>query len=140
MSNTIYITDRNPTAFFEALAEKINEGFYADDSVEGAPHFDMINEVKLTRTDKPSQRNDLKEMHTVNISAFSNTTFVLDIQDAILQGFEIVPESIFISEPHAPHSIALVRPAVVEDKKEETKPESTQAPRRGGRPAKSKEA
>lgn len=125
----VYVTDHSPVTFFAALADKINDGYYADDSTEGFPYFDMINEVKLTRNDKPSQRNDLSKSNTVVITAWHNSTFVLDVQDAILQGFEVVPESIQLGAPHQPHELVMVRKGKqVELPKAEETVEAPQAP------------
>ncbi len=118
MVDTVYVTDHNPALFFAALADQIKAGFYADDSVAGHPHFDILNEVKLTRTDKPSQRHDHTKANEVHISAWHNTNLVLDYQDAVLQGFEVVPESIKLGDPYAPHYLVMKRvgPSVETDK------------------------
>lgn len=109
MADTVYVTDPSPAVFFAALADQIKAGFYADDSVAGFPHFDILNEVKLTRTDKPSQRHDHTNFNEIHITAWHNTNFVLDYQDAVLQGFEVDPESIKLGDPFQPHYLVMRR-------------------------------
>lgn len=161
MTETRYVTYHNPAAFFKAVAEEIQQGFYADESVEGYPHFDILNEVKLTKTDTPSIRHDLSGFKEVHITSWHNSLFMLDYQDAVLQGFEVVPDSIKLGDPHTPHSLVM-KPAVSSSKAstsddmldalavgldalQNAPKEPTEAPventtrRKGGRPPKIKE-
>lgn len=109
MSNTLYITDRNPEVFFAALADQVKAGYYVTDTIPGMPRFELINEVELTQTDKPSQRHDLSEVENVHISAYNETIFLLDVQDAILQGFEIIEGSVSV-DVHSLLRASLQRP------------------------------
>lgn len=110
MTDTLYVTNPNPEEFFLALASRIEEGYYADDSVSGYPHMDIVNEVKLTQTEQPSQRHDLSGFKEVHMMSWHNTSFVLDYQDAVLQGFELVSGSVKIGDPYAPHYLTMKRP------------------------------
>lgn len=129
MTDNVYVTDISPVLFIQKLVEKIKEGYYVTDTVTGIPTLDLINEVELTKTDKPSQRNDFSELEKVHVASYSDLLFLLDIQDAVLQGFEITEGTFEIAPPHAPHTVWLER-AESEEKKE--------APKKAGRPPKSK--
>ena len=134
MFDTLYVTEINPHVFIEKLVENIKAGYYVTDTITGIPTLDLINEVELTRTDKPSQRTNFDEYETVVVSSYSDLLFLLDIQDAVLQGFEVVPGTFDVAPPHAPHQVSLVR-AEAKPEKEAVK----DAPRKGGRPPKVKE-
>jgi hypothetical protein len=110
MIQSTYVADHSPLFFLESLLHKISDGFYADTSVQGYPYFGTINEVKLFRHPKPEVRNDLSGMNEVYIQHYDNTLFILDIQDAALQGFDVVPGPyLSFNTPHGPHQVHMKR-------------------------------
>ena len=109
MPESVYVSDYNPITFLLAVQDKIRDGFYADETVDGYPYFSSPNEVRLTKSEQPEQRNDLSKVNTVVIESFHPALFVLDVQDAILQGFEIDPDSLVISTLNAQHLVTLKR-------------------------------
>lgn len=144
MPNTVNVTSINPASFFENLQKEILDGYYADESVSGSPKFDTIFDVQLTETLAPEQRNDLSRVNKVVIEGFNDTTFLLDVQDAILQGFRIITDSLDIAGHYTPHRVSLER---VEDtpvgqptvSSENSSEEATEVPKpvnKGGRPRK----
>jgi len=106
MTQTTIIADLSPELFLNALVDKVKDGFYADDSVVGWPHFNAINEMTLFKSAKPELRNDLSKINTVLVEGYCNATFILDVQDAVLQGFVVEPETTVFG---APHSVVLKR-------------------------------
>lgn len=98
--STLYIQDYNPTLFLLALEEAILDGYYADNSVDGYPFLAAPNAITVKQTDKPEQRNDLSSSRSVVIQGYDNTTFILDVQDAILQGFYVDGLTVDFGAPH----------------------------------------
>lgn len=90
MSDTLYIAEHNPITFLKLVEDAILDGLYADDSVASYPYFNGLNEITVRRQDKPVQRHEMKSLETVYVNSYENVAFILDVQDAILQGFEIV--------------------------------------------------
>ena len=161
----IYVTHPNPVNFLKDLAERFKDGYYADDTVAGAPHLQIINEIRLTKSDKPDNRHDYSSVKELHITSWNDTDFILNYQDAVLQGFELVDDSLQIAGPVTPHFVSMKRPqakvlqASVSDVKEEAvvvpTPEAEEGPeelteasddvsdkparRKAGRPAKIKE-
>lgn len=129
MSKTLHVTDRNPQLFLSALVDQIKAGYYVTDTIEGIPTFDLLYEVQLTRTDKPSQREDLTNVDLYPIAEYSEIVFLLAIQDAVLQGFEIDLDSLVTDLPYGAYMVTLRRPVVVEPKEEDTKIERKAAGR-----------
>lgn len=100
MSNTRYVADYNSILFMQAFEEAVQDGYYADDSVTGYPYLLALNEVTLKQMDKPKQRHDLSQIRSVVIQGHDSVPFILDVQDAILQGFYVDGHSVSIGVPH----------------------------------------
>lgn len=110
MSDTLYIMDYNPVLFLQAFEEAVLDGFYANDSVIGYPQLAAPNEITVFRTDKPEVRNALEShVHTVVIEGYDNVSFILDVQDAILQGFYIDVQTVALGVTYAPHTVVLYK-------------------------------
>ena len=112
MSNTRYIMDYNPVLFLQAFEEAVQDGFYADDSVPGYPQLSAPNEITVQQIDKPELRNKLEDdIHTVVIESYDNVLFMLDVQDAILQGFYIDVQTVSLGVTYMPHTVVLRKAA-----------------------------
>lgn len=111
MSNTRYIMDYNPVLFLQAFEEAVQDGFYADDSVPSYPQLAAPNEITVRQMDTPKQRHDLTGMKTVVIQAYENVPFILNVQDAILQGFYIDVQTVELGITYAPHTVTLYKAA-----------------------------
>lgn len=161
MSDTVYVTSGNPVNFLLEFAKEVKAGYYADESRHSMPRFDIVNDVHLTKGEKPSQRNDFSTLEKVYIQSYSEILFILDVQDAIVQGFEVDESSVDISGLSPLFSVLMVKPSKEEKPKapqvagkahkadpvgvpaltEEEGPEAITeapkpAPRKGGRPPK----
>lgn len=147
--NTLYIADHNPITFLQLVQDSIQKGLYADDSVASYPLFAGLNEITLTVQDEPKRRNDLSEIETVVIQGYDNVPFLLDVQDAILQDFAIVPDSVSLQPPYtvtlvkaAPATLDIT-PVAVDTRATENAPEEPTAapkPTAKRKQSKSKEA
>lgn len=105
---TRYIMDYNPVLFLQAFEEAVLDGFYADTSVPSYPQLAAPNEITVQRIDKPELRNVLEShIHTLVIESYDNVLFMLDVQDAILQGFYIDVQTVSIGVTYAPHTVTL---------------------------------
>lgn len=94
MSNQRHIFSYSPTLFLTEFQEAVLAGLYIDNTVDCYPYLQSaLFEVTPHSIEKPSQRNDLSESVTVVIQSYDNVMFMLDVQDAILQGFRIDPNS-----------------------------------------------
>lgn len=89
MSDMLYIADHNPITFLKLVEDAVKDGLYANDSVASYPYLNGLNEITLYRQDKPKQRHELGELNSVYVTAYEPVPFLLDVQDAILQGFEV---------------------------------------------------
>lgn len=134
MSNTLYIADYNPAQFLQLVEEAIHTGYYADNSVEGFPYLEAPNAITLKQIDQPDQRHDLSTFNTVVIQSHDALSFILDVQDALLQGFYLDVHSVQIGEPFTPYTVTLqkavqatlaVTPVASPTPKEEDAPQST---------------
>lgn len=162
MTDTVYVTSTNPVNFLIEFGKEVKAGAYAYETRECLPGFDLINEVLLIKGDKPEQRHDLSSVEQVYIQGFNEVTFLQDVQDAFLQGFEVDPQTVDITGITPLFSVLMVRPAKEEKKAPvratdpalkvpeaepasdaipETPAEPAKAPvKRGGRPPKAKVA
>lgn len=105
-----YVADYNPILFMQAFEEAVNNGLYADTSIESYPQLTAgLNEINLKDIERPQVRNDLDEANTVVIQGYEPIHFILDVQDAILQGFYIDVQSVAIGVNYAPHTVTLHR-------------------------------
>jgi hypothetical protein len=130
--------DYNPVLFLQAFEEAVQDGFYADDSIESYPQLGAPHEITVKQQDKPKQRNDLADFGTVVIQGYESVAFILDVQDAILQGFYIDVQSIATGVTYAPHTVTVckavqgvlnVTPVASDTPKAENAPQSaTEAP------------
>lgn len=138
MSEVVNVADHSPVLFLQEVAKRIQDGFYADDSVASAPMFSGINAIQLSRQEEPKQMNDLSKMQTVNLFAYNPSLFMLDYQDAVLQGFDLVPDSVQVHD--LPLTLTMVKPKVTLDvKKVEDEPKAEEAKKQTPRKSKSKE-
>lgn len=104
------IVQQNAAQFLVDIQDAVQEGFYANDTVAGYPFLGILNEIVVTAGDKPEIRNKFPEsIHTVHIQGYDNTTFVLDVQDAILQGFRIDAQTVNLNGLGDGHNVILRR-------------------------------
>lgn len=98
----VYVTNMNPVTFFVDFADKVTEGFYAvPDSVDGAPRFEMVYEIKLFAVDTPEIVNVLDaRKRSQSIASYDNTEFVLALQDAIVQGWILDAETLDVTSAY----------------------------------------
>jgi hypothetical protein len=131
MIKTTVIADHIPGTFMQAFQDRVLDGYYADDTVAGYPYFAFINEVTLARHPQPAQRHDLSEHNTVVIEGYDNVPFMFDVQDAILQGFEVDPQTVVFGTPHSVvlrkpvQAVLDATPVASDTPEEEDAPEST---------------
>jgi hypothetical protein len=138
MNDTVLVTSANPVTFLLEVAKEVKQGYYAYETRECMPHIDIVNEVLLIRGEKPAQRNDFSKVQQVYVQAHNEIAFLQELQDAVLQGFEVDVNAVDISGFSPLFSALLVRPTEAA-KAEDT--DKAPAPKRtGGRPAKPKEA
>lgn len=98
--STRTILGYNPILFMQELEEAINDGFYADTSIASYPYLDTLCNITVSEQEKPGQRNDLADFNTVVIQGYDSIYFVLDVQDAILQGFYVDTNSTQFGIPY----------------------------------------
>lgn len=134
MNDHVLVTSANPATFLLEVAKEVKNGYYAYETRECMPHIDIVNEVLLIKGEKPAQRNDFSAVQQVYVQAHHEITFMQDVQDCILQGFEVDDKTIDISGFSPTFSVLMVRPKAEE--KSEPAPSTTQPPKRAGRPAK----
>lgn len=95
MSNQRHIFSYSPALFLGEFQEAVEQGLYIDNSVDCYPYLQSaLFEVTPHTMDKPAQRHDLSESVTVVIQSYDGVFFMLDMQDAILQGFKVDQDSV----------------------------------------------
>lgn len=94
MVNRIEVADANPIAFVKEVEKQIQNGFYVTTDIAGYPILGFPMIVALTESDvEPELKNKLDdEVHTVVIEGWNILTFLLDVQNVVLQGFELDTE------------------------------------------------
>lgn len=156
MQEIVSIIDYNPAVFFQELESNVKRGFYANDTVHGHPQFGVLNTIVLQEAEQPTQIQDLSGTDEVVLQEYDNTTLVLKVQDAILQGFTVDLDNVRVNEYLAPHSIRLTRavaptfalgpvkaepvpsPSPVAENASQSTTEAPKPVNKGGRPAKQK--
>lgn len=134
------VFSENPIVFLLDLEEAIHDGFRVENTIPGYPSLNSIlKEVRVFRPittdlEKPQKYVDDVE---VRISNYDPMLFLLDVQDAILEGFEVDRQRVSF-DTHGVKTCTLVRtevtpqisldddlivaPAPVEDAPAEAKP------------------
>lgn len=92
MSSYIDIVEVNSVVFVQQVIAQIKAGYSVQDSVAGWPTIGLPCNVRLFKDQQPVVRNDLSAVHTVVIEGYELMPWLLDVQDAVLQGFSIADE------------------------------------------------
>lgn len=91
MNQSVQITEVNALHFLQAIEEAIADGFYSNTSIAAYPQLTTFPlQVRMFKGDKPELRFDLgAEVVEANIAEYDPTTFILNFQSAVLQGFSV---------------------------------------------------
>ena len=127
------VFSENPVVFLLDLEEAIKSGFRVENTIPGYPSLNSIlKEVRVFRStvsdpEKPQKHSDKVE---VRVSNYDPMIFLLDVQDAILEGFEIDRQRTSF-DPHGLKQCVLVRTEVSVDLAEDpvVEPVAEQAPK-----------
>lgn len=132
--NSIQITEVNALHFLQAIEEVIDQGFYADTSIESYPQlgFPLMVRMFLDRG-VPELRFDLPaNVETAHVAEYDPITFVLNFQSAVQQGFRVQDQGTNI-DPTGLNSAMMTRSvqkgAVVLDIEPKAVESVTQAPK-----------
>lgn len=95
------IFSENPIVFMLDLQDAIRDGFRVENTIPGFPSLNAIlKEVRMFRAEvadlEPSKRH---EDATISIQNYDAMFFLLDVQDAILQGYEVDAEMVRFDSP-----------------------------------------
>lgn len=98
MTDSIELVDTNPVLVVKQIVEAVQQGYYANNSIEGYPSLNTFPaRIRLFKTDKPAKRISVVETtDKVTLENYEQVNWVLDIQDVALQGFDVLVDSISV--------------------------------------------
>lgn len=144
MSTTIResrnVFSENPVVFLLDLEEAIKDGFRVENTIPGYPSLNSIlKEVRVFRQETAALEQPPKyfEKVEVRIANYDPMQFLLDVQFAILEGFEIDRQRVSF-DPHGLKSCTLVRSEVSIDLAEDAEAEEPAKPAKTRKPRKPK--
>ena len=111
MTNFVDVVEVNPIMFVKNIVAQIKNGYYVQNRIEGYPVIGLPYQIRLFETDTPEVRNKLgDEFHTAVVQGYDVMRFLLDVQDVVLQGFDMdLKDAVFDNLK----SVNLVRPKPV---------------------------
>lgn len=91
----------NPVVFMLDMQDAIRDGFRVENTIEGYPSLNAV--LKEVRMFRPAVATTVPSKHlqddVVSIQDYDGMFFLLDVQDAILQGYEIDAEMVRFDSP-----------------------------------------
>lgn len=104
------VFSENAAVFLADLESAVKDGFRVENTIPGYPSLNSIlKEVRLFRADQPEEvvpkHDDAVEVRVEN---YDPMLFLLDVQAAILEGFEVDTQRTSFA-PHGLRSAVLVR-------------------------------
>lgn len=103
------IVETNPAVFMIELERAIKSGFYVQNTIPGAPSLTTLLEVTLF-PEAPSLEELVAD--EVTIQGYESMNFLLDVQNAILNGMTIDVDSVNL---YGLKSVKLVRKVKAEE-------------------------
>lgn len=88
MTDFMTVVEVNPVVFVNKIIAEIRNGYYVTNTMEGYPIMGMPNYISLFETDEPAIIHPMPdEIQTLGVSGYDIMRWLLDVQDAIIQGF-----------------------------------------------------
>lgn len=88
MLDFIDIVEVNPIMFVKKISEAVSHGFYVQNTMAGFPVMGMPMVIRLFETEAPAIVKPIAaEEQRVLIEGYSIMEFLLEVQDAALQGY-----------------------------------------------------
>lgn len=98
MTNSVELVDGNPVVLVKEIEKNIRNGFYVTNTIEGYPTLNSFPfRVRLFEGAQPEKRIGLsEESDNIVIESYDAVTWLLDLQDLVLQGFVIDTDSVIV--------------------------------------------
>ena len=124
----------NPVVFMLDLQDALKDGFRAENTIVGFPSLNAI--LKEMRVFKPDVVTDITQRFTeteITITNYDSTLFIMDVQAAMLEGYEVDRDMVRFDNPKVCRMIKTAE--VVQDEVEATAEEviAATAPQRNPR-------
>lgn len=97
MSVFVDVVESNPVVFVKEIIEAMKKGFYIENTLRGCVVVGIPFSIRLFEQDKPELKHELpKEIKHVVIEGWDWQNWLLDVQNAVLQGFELDERAAYI--------------------------------------------
>lgn len=88
MTDHMIVVETNPLVFVNKIIAEIRNGFYVTNTMEGYPVMGPVNYITLFESEEPAVIHLMPtEINTLGVSGYEIMRWLLDVQDAIIQGF-----------------------------------------------------
>lgn len=90
MTEFVDVVEVNPIVFVKEIVRQVRKGFYVQNTITGYPTLGLPYQIRLFETSEPAVRNALdKDIHTAVVEGYDIMTWLLDVQDLAVQGFDM---------------------------------------------------